>query len=202
MYKECRHIKSEGTKCHSHALTDKPYCYFHARLHRLKSKPGAPFDSVELPVLEDRSAIQLALSQVLSALGSSRLDAKRAGLFLYGLQIASQNVDHGSDVVPECTVEVLTSDSDGDEMAPEETVCEAPQDCCKCEEKETCEFYDPNDCDLCGQNQTCEEYINRGKQEDGYLFDVALIPPPPLTPSQISSSCEAPTPEQSTLPCM
>jgi len=188
MYKECRHIKSDGTKCHSHALTEKPFCYFHNRLHRLNAKPGTPFDSVELPVLEDRSAIQLALSQVLSALGSARLDSKRAGLFLYGLQIASQNVDRRSDVVPECTVEDPSSDSEGDEMAPEFTVCNAPEDCCECEEKETCPDYDPDDCDLCDRKEDCEEYLNRGKEEEGIdsalalQTALALIPPPRLTP--------------------
>jgi hypothetical protein len=145
MYNECRHIKSNGTKCRSHALTDKPFCYFHTRLHFLTSKKSTPFDSVELPVLEDRSAIQLALSQVLSALGSAHLDSKRAGLFLYGLQIASQNVDRRCDIVPEPTVETLTSNLDGDEMAPEETVCEVPDDCYDCEEKETCEDYEPEE---------------------------------------------------------
>jgi hypothetical protein len=139
-------------------LTDKPYCYFHTRLHRLNSKPSTPFDSVELPVLEDRSAIQLALSQVLSALGSSRLDTKRAGLFLYGLQIASQNVDRSSDAVPQDTVEVLSSDSDGQELAPEQSVCEPPNDCYECAKKKTCENYESGECDGCDQKETCEEY--------------------------------------------
>lgn len=145
MYKECRHIKSDGTKCQSHALTGKPFCYFHTRLHGLASKPSTVFDTIEIPVLEDRSAIQLALSQVLSALGSSRLDAKRAGLYLYGLQIASQNVDRRRDIVPGTTVETITSNPDGDEMAPEQIVCDRENGCCDCTEKEICEDYEPED---------------------------------------------------------
>ena len=41
MYLECRHIKSNGSKCHSPAMKDKPYCYYHLRLHRIVHKASA-----------------------------------------------------------------------------------------------------------------------------------------------------------------
>ena len=39
MYYECRHITPNGRRCHCAALSDKPYCYFHFKLHALKNAP-------------------------------------------------------------------------------------------------------------------------------------------------------------------
>lgn len=44
-----------------------------------------------VPLLEDRMAVQIALTNVLEAIAANRIDAQRAGLLLYGLQIASSN---------------------------------------------------------------------------------------------------------------
>jgi hypothetical protein len=46
---------------------------------------------LELPPVEDSASIQLALIQVLQALATNQLDPRRAGLLLYGLQVASAN---------------------------------------------------------------------------------------------------------------
>lgn len=53
---------------------------------------------MELPLLEDANSIQLALTQVLNALLQNHIDPKRAGLALYGLQIASSNLANGVDL--------------------------------------------------------------------------------------------------------
>jgi hypothetical protein len=50
------------------------------------------FASLDLPLLEDAAAIQAGLQQVLQALADERIDARRGGLLLYGLQIASSNL--------------------------------------------------------------------------------------------------------------
>jgi hypothetical protein len=46
---------------------------------------------LDLPPVEDSASIQLALIQVLQALAADQLDPRRAGLLLYGLQVASAN---------------------------------------------------------------------------------------------------------------
>ena len=144
MTHECRHIMPNGAKCHAAALRGKPYCYFHTRLHHFTSQPPIPPDgTLRLPVLEDQTAIQLAVSQVLDALCSSRLDPRRAGLFLYGIQIASQNVERKFDIIPRTTVESITQTDAGEDLAPEERICNAPEDCVDCPDRDTCEDYDP-----------------------------------------------------------
>lgn len=46
---------------------------------------------VDLGLLEDAAAIQLAISNVLQALAIGRLETRRASVLLYGLQLASTN---------------------------------------------------------------------------------------------------------------
>jgi hypothetical protein len=125
MYLKCRHIMPNGVRCESPALKGKPFCYFHTRLHQVPrvTAPSAE-EPLKLPLLEDRSAIQMAVTQILEALGSSKLDPRRAGLFLYGLQLASQNVERNCDIHPHSTVQSITRTRNGDELAPEVLVCD------------------------------------------------------------------------------
>ena len=154
MFEECRHIMPNGSKCHGSALRGKAFCHFHMRLRQVMSKAKQPENEqpIELPVLEDRSAIQLALAQVLNALGSSHLDPKRAGLFLYGLQIASQNVDHDCDILPQTAVGCTTHTTDGDELGPRCSRGFAPHDCRDCLQRNRCANYR-----LCKQQEDEEE---------------------------------------------
>jgi len=107
----CRHIKTNGEQCHAARMRQHDFCYFHHRLrstHRatVRSKADyATFDSngnvvsyipaqhpmPDLGPLEDRAAIQVAISTVINALASRTLDTKRAATLLYGLQLASNN---------------------------------------------------------------------------------------------------------------
>jgi hypothetical protein len=146
MCNECRHIMPNGVKCHAPALLGKPYCYFHTRLHGLAARPArTPEEPLKLPILEDRSAIQIALAQILDALGSAQLDPRRAGLFLYALQIASQNVERRQDIVPITAVHSMTHTSGGDELDPEISTCPYPSDCSTCDIRDDCEDYEPEE---------------------------------------------------------
>jgi len=158
MYFEGRHIKTNGSRCKSPALRSMPYCYFHNRLHRSEKVVRREDASLELPLLEDRSSIQMALSKILKDLGSSRLDTRRAGLFLYALQIASQNVDQELKVLPYDAVESITQTEDGDELAPENRVCDSDDRCFDCPERDTCEKFDPEDTDEEEDEEDEEEY--------------------------------------------
>ena len=141
MHSECRHIMPSGKKCQAAALRGTPYCYFHTRVHRIaKAKPEPQNTPLKLPVLEDRSAIQLALAEILDALASTRIDSKQAGLLLYGLQIASTNIS-GDASVPSRTVMNLTRTRNGGELAPQELDCDTPEDCKQCVGRERCIHY-------------------------------------------------------------
>jgi hypothetical protein len=143
MVYECRHIMHNGEKCQSSALRGKPYCYCHARLHRFNANPPTDImGNLRLPVLEDRSAILVAIAQVFDALTCSNIDAKRAGLLLYGLQIASQNVDKNLPMIPVQSVECLSETATGEELGPQKRYCN-PWDCADCDQRETCKDFSP-----------------------------------------------------------
>jgi hypothetical protein len=92
----CQHIKVNGHRCGSPALRDQKFCYFHRCCGSLQidvsisaAYPAAPFF---LPVLEDAASIQWGITQVCEHLLNRRLDAKKAGVLLYAMQIASSNL--------------------------------------------------------------------------------------------------------------
>ncbi len=93
----CTHVKANGACCDSPALKDEAYCFFHkasrerAKRMRRAARLKLP---LQLPILEDRETIQLAIGDVLNALLAGHIDHKTAGLLLYGLQTASGNAKH------------------------------------------------------------------------------------------------------------
>ena len=112
-YPTCNHIKTNGNVCQSPALKGSDFCYFHTRdrqrqanfqqardlkTHQHQGRfieddtNAEILESLELPLLEDANAIQVALSNLLRAIASNHLRDRRAALLLYGLQIAVSNV--------------------------------------------------------------------------------------------------------------
>jgi hypothetical protein len=121
MFIECRHILPRGTKCKSPALRGQVYCYFHDRLQRFEQ--DGQRDAREplcLPSLEDAHGIQMAITQVLAALGSGRLENRQAGLYLYGLQLATQLLAQLPLTFPEEMVLAVTCDDNGSYISAEE----------------------------------------------------------------------------------
>jgi hypothetical protein len=106
-----------GGECHGYALKGGPFCYFHTRLHLAAKKPPGVDDSIEIPFLEDRCAIQVTITQVLRAIVNNTIDRHRAGLLLYGIQLALQSVDRNNWAIPCGTVEAISLTPDGDELA-------------------------------------------------------------------------------------
>ena len=122
MFQECRHIKASGTKCQAPALKDEKFCYFHTRSRAHAKRYIDHWEAIEIPLLEDRSAIQRALSEVANAIANNRIDPKRAGLILYSLQIASQNAKNQAEIVGGgFQVREVTQSEDGVDLGPEVT---------------------------------------------------------------------------------
>jgi hypothetical protein len=142
----CRHIRPNGTRCRSLALTGQVRCYWHTGLtqrHLTLTPPPVNIPphhaspeylarnplvaeyyaprplELDFPELEDRSSIQLALSMVLGALARNRIDSKRAGPILYGLQVASSNI-RDLQGQPSHPVRSPSFDDQGQPIAPDE----------------------------------------------------------------------------------
>jgi hypothetical protein len=103
---QCRHIHTDGRRCASPTLRGpagpENFCYYHhttrvpirnTRAHNANlDSRQARLASFDLPLPEDRAAIQHAIGQILIRIAANQLDPRRAGLLLYGLQIASLNL--------------------------------------------------------------------------------------------------------------
>ena len=122
---QCRHILTDGRRCGSPSLRKEHFCYYHHKIRRpvpireLEARRGMQ-GVFELPNPEDRSAIQHAIGQVLQRIAANELDPRRAGLLLYGLQIASLNLlKNDQKVIPEAYVEEIVMDPELGELAPQ-----------------------------------------------------------------------------------
>jgi hypothetical protein len=122
----CRHIFTDGRRCGSPALRSQHFCYYHYA-HRTpllanarRRRPSSGFDLTRLDGLDNPTAIQLALSEVLGRIAANTVDPRNAYLLLFGLQIAGKNLRQSrpaEDPLPESIVE----DADhGQLAAPEE----------------------------------------------------------------------------------
>src|SRR5579862_4010757 len=92
---QCRHIFTDGHRCGSICLRGEAFCYYHHTTRRPAQNPQQRRGrraTFELPLPEDRSAIQASLGLILQRLASNDLDPRRAGLILYALSIASSNL--------------------------------------------------------------------------------------------------------------
>jgi hypothetical protein len=112
----CRHIKTNGHRCQSPAITGSVFCYFHRNLRRghdaastAKAAPLrpetvqylmengqnpaqlAPAPAYSYPPLEDAESVQLAISLLFAAIAAGQIDPVQARSLLYALQIASCN---------------------------------------------------------------------------------------------------------------
>jgi hypothetical protein len=101
----CRHVFTDGRRCQNACLRREEFCYFHHTTRRpvglaevaARKARRAEF---EMPLPEDRSAIQFAIGEVLQRIAANQLDPRRAGLLLYGLQIASLNLPRPQPAAP------------------------------------------------------------------------------------------------------
>ena len=120
---QCRLIFTDGHRCGSACLRHEEFCYYHHTTRKPVANPRqrrsrrATFD---LPLSDpnDRSGIQASIGAVLQRIASNEIDPRRAGLLLYGLQIASLNLPKPErEPAPE-TVEDITTDPELGTLAP------------------------------------------------------------------------------------
>jgi hypothetical protein len=83
-------------------------------------KPTGPL-LLDLPPLEDRESIQIALSMLVTAMAQNRIDAKRTSGIVYALQVASNNAHMlRNKPSPSQIVVETVLDEDGKQIAPDE----------------------------------------------------------------------------------
>ncbi len=91
----CRHIFTDGHRCGSICLRGEHFCYYHHTTRRPAANPKQRRSrraTFELPLPEDRSAVQASIGLVLQRIAANDIDPRRASLILYGLSIAASNL--------------------------------------------------------------------------------------------------------------
>jgi hypothetical protein len=126
---QCRHIFTDGHRCASPCLRQEEFCYYHHTTRKPIANPKqrrSRRSTFHLPLPEDRSAIQASIGEVLQRIASNDIDPRRAGLLLYGLQIASLNLPKPQTLTkPEPqTVEEITIDPALGVLAPRTDISE------------------------------------------------------------------------------
>jgi hypothetical protein len=137
---QCRHIKPNGIRCGSPSLRHEHFCYYHhtsrksgprqPQVRTLADRKSSTFDLPSPADLADRSGIQLAIGQLLHKVAHNEIDPRRAGLLLYGLQIASGNLprdrkdkkeekesDRVDEIVEDATHGPLAPEADWEEVS-------------------------------------------------------------------------------------
>lgn len=87
--KTCEHLKTNGDRCGSPALSEKKFCHFHDRYHDLNDMPGNPDF---MPLLEDHLSIQLFIMQVAKAQSSGSITPHEASAMLALAKAAMSNL--------------------------------------------------------------------------------------------------------------
>src|ERR1051326_7208270 len=82
----CRWVRQDGTSCGSPQLKKHIYCFAHVQMMEARAL------ALSLPALEDANAIQIGIMRIQKALIEGTISTKTAGLLLYSMQLALQNV--------------------------------------------------------------------------------------------------------------
>ncbi len=94
----CKHVKLDGNGCAQPALRNKEFCRFHSTVYDPAVMPGQPL--YRPPALEDSASVQVVIMQVVRELMRQPIDKSNAGLILYGLQLASNNLARFRELYP------------------------------------------------------------------------------------------------------
>jgi hypothetical protein len=82
----CRWVRQDGTSCGSPQLKKHIYCFAHVQMMEARAL------ALSLPAPEDANAIQIGIMRIQKALIEGTISTKTAGLLLYSMQLALQNV--------------------------------------------------------------------------------------------------------------
>ena len=134
---QCRHIFTDGHRCGSICLRGEEFCYYHHTTRKPAQNPRARRSrqsTFDLPITDpnDRTGLQSTIVEVLRRIAANDIDPRRAGLLLYGLQIASLNLPNpqtaqrGRKIEQPETVEEITSHPELGILAPKTDIDEIP----------------------------------------------------------------------------
>ena len=181
MASQCRHLRANGIQCRAHRVWKEDYCFFHLH-HRTphgmpkrseEPPPPPPAHGIEIPLLEDLSAIQIALGRVLTALAQGKISPAEARAYISGLRLAAANVKH-KDFAPAHSVEAYIQYDNGDVIGPEQYTAEQKPQHPLMESGLLTLRHLVNRLDY---EATLDAYLSKGETPPPYLLPPAYGPP-------------------------
>jgi hypothetical protein len=83
----CQYTKTDGKVCGSPAMKGESFCYFHGEA-RTRRKVEEASNLHEVPVLEDKLSLQLAITRLCAQLASGSMDERRGRVLIAALRLA------------------------------------------------------------------------------------------------------------------
>jgi hypothetical protein len=112
MAPRCRWVRQDGTSCRSPQMKQHIYCFAHKQMAEARAL------LLMLPAAEDANAIQVGLMRIQKAVIEDTISMKKAGLLLYSMQLALQNV--GQTTFGKAKDEEMVRDTVSEEQAVDE----------------------------------------------------------------------------------
>src|SRR3954452_24755950 len=85
----CDHLQNDGIRCPHRAMYRRPFCYHHWRLH--EHPVAASQSSYVLPVINDETALRVALTEVMRGVLSGRLETSEARFLVKALRLSADS---------------------------------------------------------------------------------------------------------------
>jgi len=87
----CQYTKTNGNVCGSPAVKGESFCYFHGEA-RTRRKAEEASILHEVPILEDKLSLQLAITRLCVQLVGGSIDEKRGRVLIAALRLAQKNL--------------------------------------------------------------------------------------------------------------
>lgn len=92
----CAHVRANGKTCGSPAMKRDQFCYFHSEARKMRDETEAAARLAEMPILEDRQGLQLAIMRVCTLLADNKIQEKTARAIFDGLRLAQKTLNEHS----------------------------------------------------------------------------------------------------------
>ena len=89
----CAHVRANGETCGSPAMTRDQFCYFHSEARKMRDAAEAAAKLAEMPILEDRQGLQLAIMRVCTLLADNKIEERTARAIFDGLRLAQKTLN-------------------------------------------------------------------------------------------------------------
>jgi hypothetical protein len=132
----CAHIKDDGIRCGTPAVSGRHFCYYHCRAHH----PGARIATrrYRAPIPESVASLQIALAHTLQALVTGDISPKQANSMMYGINLGTNLLRLSKPMseaekqqvvteIPEAMQEVLVEPEAQPDIQPRNTTPHTPK---------------------------------------------------------------------------